>query len=447
MRTVPHFLQRLLDVALNQAKPSSCLPNYLDEIRQVEPLPRRILVLGAGKASAEMARVVEEHWAGSEWGQRLTGLVLTRDGHSAACRQIEIVEASHPVPDARGQQTAQRILELASSATEDDLVLFLVSGGGSALLALPAPGLTLKDKQEVNRALLQSGATIGEMNCVRKHLSAIKGGRLAAAIHPARLWTLAISDVPGDDLSVIASGPTVLDPSTFADALEILQRYQIQAPSAVQAHLERGAEETPKPNDPSFRAGQTRLIATPQQMLEAVAGEARKMGIQPWILSDRMEGEAREVAKVQAAIVQQVLDHSQPLAPPVLLLSGGETTVTVRGNGKGGRNTEFMLSLLQALQENLSITAMAVDTDGVDGTENNAGAWIDSQSWSLAQQLGLRPLKYLGNNDAYTFFSKLEQLIVTGPTLTNVNDFRAILVGVLPAENYGAETGESLEFE
>ncbi|MEC8360248.1 MAG: glycerate kinase, partial [SAR324 cluster bacterium] len=381
-----------------------------------------------GKASAEMANALEDHWKGTIWGAKLSGLVLTRYGYGVPCKSIEIVEAAHPVPDEIGQITAQRILNLAESATNRDLVICLISGGGSALLALPGKGLTLQDKQALNRSLLQSGATIGEMNCVRKHLSAIKGGRLAQAVQPARLWTLAISDVPGDDLSVIASGPTVPDPTTFRDALEILRRYQIQPTPAIQSILEAAEKETPKPGEDIFSRNKVRLVATPQLMLEAAGKEAEKSGITPIILSDRIEGEAREVAKVHAAIAKQIKHRDQPINSPALILSGGETTVTVRGNGMGGRNTEFILSLLEALQGEEGISAIAVDTDGIDGTEDNAGAWIDQNSFHKAKRLKLKANDFLDNNDAYSFFQQLDQLVLTGPTMTNVNDFRAIFV-------------------
>ena len=428
MSSLPEILDQTLKAAIQRSQPKICLPGYLKEIQQTEKLPEQIIVLGAGKASAEMANALECHWQGTDWGANLCGLVLTRYGYGVHCNSIEIVEASHPVPDEIGQITAQRILNLAKTATDRDLVICLISGGGSALLALPAKGLTLQDKQALNRSLLYSGATIGEMNCVRKHLSSIKGGRLAGAVQPARLWTLAISDVPGDDLSVIASGPTVPDPTTFADALEILRRYQIQPTPAIQALLEAAEEETPKPRENIFSRNQVRLVATPQLMLEAAAKEAEKFGITPIILSDRIEGEAREVAKVHAAIAKQIKHRDQPLNAPAMILSGGETTVTVRGNGKGGRNAEFILSLLEALQGEEGISAIAVDTDGIDGTEDNAGAWIDQRSLLKAKQLNLKPNDFLANNDAYSFFQQLDQLVLTGPTMTNVNDFRAIFV-------------------
>ena len=428
MSSLPEILDQTLKAAIQRSQPKICLPGYLKEIQQTEKLPEQIIVLGAGKASAEMANALECHWQGTDWGANLCGLVLTRYGYGVHCNSIEIVEASHPVPDEIGQITAQRILNLAKTATDRDLVICLISGGGSALLALPAKGLTLQDKQALNRSLLHSGATIGEINCVRKHLSSIKGGRLAGAVQPARLWTLAISDVPGDDLSVIASGPTVPDPTTFADALEILRRYQIQPTPAIQALLEAAEEETPKPRENIFSRNQVRLVATPQLMLEAAAKEAEKFGITPIILSDRIEGEAREVAKVHAAIAKQIKHRDQPLNAPAMILSGGETTVTVRGNGKGGRNAEFILSLLEALQVEEGISAIAVDTDGIDGTEDNAGAWIDQRSLLKAKQLNLKPNDFLANNDAYSFFQQLDQLVLTGPTMTNVNDFRAIFV-------------------
>ena len=428
MSSLPEILDQTLKAALQRSQPQICLPRYLKEIQETEKLPERIIVLGAGKASAEMANALECHWQETDWGEKLTGLVLTRYGYGVPCTSIEIVEAAHPVPDEIGQITAQRILNLAESATDQDLVICLISGGGSALLALPGKGLTLQDKQALNRSLLQSGATIGEMNCVRKHLSAIKGGRLAQAVQPARLWTLAISDVPGDDLSVIASGPTVPDPTTFRDALEILRRYQIQPTPAIQSILEAAEKETPKPGEDIFSRNKVRLVATPQLMLEAAGKEAEKSGITPIILSDRIEGEAREVAKVHAAIAKQIKHRDQPINSPALILSGGETTVTVRGNGKGGRNTEFILSLLEALQGEEGISAIAVDTDGIDGTEDNAGAWIDQNSFLKAKRLKLKANDFLDNNDAYSFFQQLEQLVLTGPTMTNVNDFRAIFV-------------------
>jgi glycerate 2-kinase len=412
------LLRELLEAALEAARPAQGILPHLPP-----PPPGRTIVLGAGKAAAAMAQAVERHMAG-----RLQGLVVTRYGHGAPCARIEVVEAAHPVPDAAGQDAARRILELAAGAGPDDLVLCLISGGASALLALPAPGLTLDDKQAVNRALLASGADIGQMNVVRKHLSAIKGGRLAAAAHPARVVSLLISDVPGDDPAVIGSGPTVPDPSTFKDAEAILARYRIEAPAKVVEHLRAAADETPKPADPRLEGIETVLIARPQASLEAAAAMARQRGLEPVILGDAIEGEAREVAKVMAAIALQVRRHGQPVAPPCVLLSGGETTVTVRGHGRGGRNAEFLLALAVQLNGAPGISALAADTDGIDGSEDNAGAMITPDTLARAEALGLDAKARLADNDGYGFFSALEDLVVTGPTLTNVNDFRAILV-------------------
>ncbi|MDJ1157069.1 glycerate kinase [Chelatococcus sp. SYSU_G07232] len=387
------------------------------------PPKGRTVVAGAGKAAAAMARAVERRWTGP-----LSGLVVTRYGHGAATEHIEVVEAAHPVPDDTGHRTAERILALAGDLGPDDLLLCLVSGGGSALLALPAPGISLADKQAVSRALLKSGADIAEMNCVRKHLSAIKGGRLAAAAHPARVVNLVVSDVPGDDPAVIASGPTVADPTTFAEARAILARYGIDPPPSVRAHLEAAWEETPKPGDPRLARVETRIIARAQDALEAAAAIARGEGVTPLILGDAIEGEAREVARVAGGIALQTARHGQPLPAPAVLLSGGETTVTVRGRGRGGRNAEFLLSLAVALGGHPAIHAIACDTDGIDGSEDNAGALLFPDSLARAAKLGLDPRGMLADNDGYGFFSALGDLVVTGPTLTNVNDFRAILV-------------------
>jgi glycerate 2-kinase len=412
------LLRELLEAALEAARPTQGILPHLPP-----PPPGRTIVLGAGKAAAAMAQAVERHMAG-----RLEGLVVTRYGHSTPCARIEVVEAAHPVPDAAGQDAARRILELAAGTGPDDLVLCLISGGASALLALPAPGLTLEDKRAINRALLASGADIGQMNVVRKHLSAIKGGRLAAAAHPARVVSLLISDVPGDEPAVIGSGPTVPDPSTFEDAEAILARYRIEAPARVVEHLRAAADETPKPGDPRLAGIETVLIARPQASLEAAAALARQRGLEPVILGDAIEGEAREVAKVLAAIALQVRRHHQPAAPPCVLLSGGETTVTVRGHGRGGRNAEFLLALAVQLNGAPGISALAADTDGIDGSEDNAGAMITPDTLARAEALGLDAKARLADNDGYGFFSALEDLVVTGPTLTNVNDFRAILV-------------------
>ena len=412
------FLRRLFETALGAADPARHVPPHLPA-----PPKGRTIVVGAGKAAAKMARAVEDHWSGP-----LTGLVVTRYGHGVPCERIEVVEAAHPVPDAAGQRAAARILETVQGASAGDLVLCLISGGGSALLALPAPGLTLDDKRAVNRALLKSGANIAEMNCVRKHLSAIKGGRLAAAAAPARVVSLLISDVPGDDPAVIASGPTVADPTTFADALAVLEKYGITEPAAAVEHLRVARDETPKPGDPRLARIETRIIARPQDALEAAATAARQVGITPIILGDSIEGEAREVALVHAGIARQVRRHGQPAAAPAVLLSGGETTVTVRGRGRGGRNAEFLLALAVALNGEPGIHAVAGDTDGIDGTEDNAGALLDPTSLARGAALGIDAKEALADNDGYGFFAALGDLIVTGPTRTNVNDFRAILI-------------------
>jgi hydroxypyruvate reductase len=412
------LLRNMFEAAVGAALPAKCLPPHLP------PRPKgRTIAVGAGKASGAMAKAVEDHWQGP-----LEGLVVTRYGHGVPCQRIEVVEASHPVPDAAGQEAAKRILALVKGLTADDLVLCLISGGGSALLALPADGVTLTDKQTINKALLKSGATISEMNCVRRHLSAIKGGRLAAAAAPARVVTLMISDVPGDDPCVIASGPTVADPTTSADALAILQKYAIGIPENVRAYLSSPASETLKPGDPRLAGVTNVMIATPQMSLEAAADIARKAGITPVILANDIEGEARDVALVHAAIARQVHGFGQPAAPPCVLISGGETTVTVRGSGRGGRNAEFLLALGLALNGHPGIYAFAGDTDGIDGTEDNAGALLAPDSLARAAAAGASAKAMLANNDGYGFFSAIGDLVVTGPTLTNVNDFRAILI-------------------
>ena len=412
------LLMSLFRAAVEAADPMQIVPPHLPA-----PPRGRTLVIGAGKASAQMARAVELNWPGP-----LEGLVVTRYGYKVPTERIEIVEAAHPVPDRAGLDAATRILQLVRGLTADDLVLCLISGGGSSLLPLPASGLTLADKQLVNRTLLRSGATISEMNCVRKHLSAIKGGRLGAACAPARVVTLLISDVPGDDPSVIASGPTVPDPTTCADALAILQKYSISEPAAALEHLRRGQDETPKPGDPRLVGAEAILIGTPQASLEAAAELAQAAAVTPLILGDAIEGEARDVALVHAAIARQVAAHGQPARAPCVLLSGGETTVTIRGKGRGGRNAEFLLALTIALGGHARVHAIACDTDGIDGTEDNAGAIAGPDSLQRAAALELRAKDFLADNDGYTFFSRLGDLVVTGPTLTNVNDFRAILI-------------------
>jgi hydroxypyruvate reductase len=408
----------MFDAAIASAQPALCIPPHLPAAP-----PGRVIVIGAGKASAAMAQAVERNWRGE-----LSGLVVTRYGYAVPCRQIEIVEAAHPVPDAAGMHAAMRMLELVAHLHEDDLVLCLISGGGSALLPLPAKGLTLDMKQNVSRALLASGAAISEINCVRRHLSAIKGGRLAAACHPARVLTLLISDVPGDRPVDIASGPTVADPTTSADALNIVRRYGIALPQAVLELLESGRGESVKPGDPRLARASARNIATPQMALEAAAAVARDAGMAVHILSDAIEGEARDVGKVLAGIALQVAERNQPFAAPCILLSGGETTVTVRGTGRGGRNVEFLLSLCIALDGHPRIHALAGDTDGVDGQEEIAGACMAPDTLARAYQHGLRPKDMLANNDGHGFFSALGDSVITGPTLTNVNDFRAVLI-------------------
>jgi len=412
------LLRRMFDAAIAAAQPALCLADHL-------PLPPkgRTIVIGAGKASASMARALEDHWDGP-----LEGLVVTRYGYEVPCRRIEIVQAAHPVPDAAGLHAAERIRDKVGGLSADDLVIALISGGGSSLLVAPAPGLTLADKQSVNKALLASGATITEMNCVRRHLSGIKGGRLAAACHPARLVTLLISDVPGDDPIDIASGPTVGDPTTCADALRIIGRYRIDVPEAVRNLLQSGAGETVKPHDARLRGIETRMITAPQIALEAAASVARAAGLTPYILGDSLEGEARDLGKAMAGIARQVIVHGQPFAAPCVLLSGGETTVTLKGKGRGGRNVEFLLSLAVGLDGLPGVHALAGDTDGVDGAEEIAGAVLAPDTLKRAWVLGINPRARLDDNDGHGFFQSLGDSVITGPTLTNVNDFRAIVI-------------------
>lgn len=414
------FLRKLYFSALDAVSAEKCLPVFLPD----PPTHGRTFVIGAGKGAAEMARVVEQHWP----GEIAAGLVVTRYGHGAPCQRIEVVEASHPVPDEAGQRAARRMLDLVSDLTENDLVLCLISGGGSALLALPAAGITLADKQAINQALLKSGATISEINCVRKHLSAIKGGRLALACAPARVVTLMISDVPGDDPCIIASGPTLPDASTCSDALQILHKYGIQIPSTMAQHLSSGAGETPKPGDPRFSGHRHHIITTAQTALQAAADVAIAAGIPAHILSDSIEGEARDIGIMHGALALQVAGRGQPFTAPCVIISGGETSVTLRGSGRGGRNTEFLLSLTATLAGHPRIHAIACDTDGIDGSEDNAGAICRPDSLARAVALGVNPRAMLDNNDGYGFFSALNDLVVTGPSRTNVNDFRAILI-------------------
>ena len=429
------FLRQLFDAAVTRALPLENTPAFLPAAPK-----GRTLVLGAGKAAGAMAHAVEALWPQDA---PLSGMVVTRYGHTpqrpeGIAPRLKVVEASHPVPDAAGLAAAEEILALTKGLTKDDLVLFLISGGGSALLTLPAEGLSLAEKQSINQGLLKSGANIGEMNCVRKHLSRIKGGRLAAACAPAKVVTLAISDVPGDDPSVIASGPTVPDVTTCQDALDILQRYNIEISVAVKQALESGAWESPKPGDAMFANTSVHLIATPQQSLMAAAALAESKGLRAYVLSDEIEGESREVGKVHAALARASAHGKSPFVKPCVILSGGETTVTVRNNaskggakpreGRGGRAGEFCMGLAQGLQAQAGVWALAADTDGIDGVEDNAGAMVTPDTLLRAQQAGVNLDEHLGCNDAYGYFQALNDLVFSGPTHTNVNDFRAILV-------------------
>ncbi|KUM03643.1 glycerate kinase [Chromobacterium subtsugae] len=410
-------LRRLFDAAVASALPKR-LVDHLPP-----PTKGRTVVVGAGKAAAAMARELERAWPGE-----LSGVVATRYGHAVATERIAVLEAAHPVPDKAGCAAAQRILEAVSGLTADDLVICLLSGGGSALLTLPADGVSLADKQEVSRQLLACGAGIDEMNAVRKHLSAIKGGRLALACAPAKLVTLAISDVVGDDPAVIASGPTEADPSTYADARAVVAKYGLTLPPAATALLAAEPDETPAPGDARLAHAEYRLIATPQLALRAAAAEAKRLGLNVLLLGDSIEGEAREAAKVHAGIARQIAAHGSPVARPALILSGGETTVTLKGKGRGGRNSEFLLSLAIALNGLPGVYALAADTDGIDGSEDNAGAFISPDTLARAAALGVDAGARLADNDGYGFFAALGDLLVTGPTHTNVNDFRAILL-------------------
>jgi hydroxypyruvate reductase len=428
------LLLALFRHAVDRALPARTLAAHLPP--PPDPARGRTVVIGAGKAGGSMAAALEASWPADA---PLTGLVVTRYGHvppdaRAQPRRIEVVEAAHPVPDEAGHRAAARMLEQVQGLGPDDLVIALVSGGGSALLSLPAPGLSLHDKQSINQALLASGAAIDDMNCLRKHLSAIKGGRLAQRAAPARMRSLLISDVPGDDPSVIASGPTMPDATCCADALAICRRYGIALPPAARAGLESGAFETPKPGDACFDGHDWRLIATPQLSLQAAADAARAAGLAAHILSDEIEGESREVGKVHAALARAVARRGQPFERPCVILSGGETTVTLRpraegaAKGRGGRASEFLLGCALALQGQAGVYALAADTDGIDGIEDNAGAMLTPDTLARAAALRLNPARHLDANDAYGFFSALGDLVHTGPTYTNVNDFRALLV-------------------
>lgn len=420
-------LRRMFEAAVAAAQPALAVPKHLPEAPK-----GRLVVVGAGKASAAMAQAFEQAWKSKAsecgWQGEVSGLVVTRHGYAEPCERIEIVEAAHPVPNDAGMKAARRILNLVSELSENDLVVCLISGGGSALMPLPLDGITLKDKQAVNKALLKSGATIAEMNCVRRHLSQIKGGRLAAACHPAKVLTLLISDVPGDNLADIASGPTVGDRTTCSDALAIIKRYGINIPASVQEALESGRGESIKPDDARLSDIETRIVAGPQLALQAAGRIAEAAGYPVHVLSDAIEGEAKDVGKVLAAIALQVVRHDQPFEAPSVLLSGGETTVTVRGEGRGGRNVEFLLSLAIALERAAGIYALAADTDGVDGLDEIAGAVIGPDTLERAWALGINPQAALTANDGHVFFQALGDQVITGPTRTNVNDFRAILI-------------------
>ncbi len=429
------FLEYLYQAAVTRALPLENTAAFLPAPPTRESGGRTI-VIGAGKAGGSMAQAVEALWPADA---PLEGLVVTRYHHipprpAGLKQRIEIVEAAHPVPDAAGLGAAQRILAMVQGLNKNDLVLCLISGGGSALLTLPAEGLSLEEKQRINKALLNSGANISEMNCVRKHLSRIKGGRLAAACAPARVVTLTISDVPGDDPSIIASGPTVPDATSCADALAVLKRYNIEVPAALLAQLDKGELETPKPGDAVFNGHEVHMIATPQQSLEAAAAAARAAGVEAHILSDEIEGESREVGKVHAALARAVAHRGQPFARPCVILSGGETTVTVRplplgaSKGRGGRAGEFCMGLALALQGQPGVHALAADTDGIDGVEDNAGAYVAPDTVQRAIAKGMKLEQYLDRNDAYGYFEPLGGLVITGPTHTNVNDFRAMLI-------------------
>jgi hydroxypyruvate reductase len=412
------FLTGLFYEAVAAAHPSRVVS------RNLPPHPRgRTVVIGAGKAAGAMAKAVEDNW----WGP-LSGLVITRYEHGADCRSIEVVEAGHPVPDAAGQQAALRMLGLVNGLTPDDLVLCLISGGGSSLLTMPAAGISLEDKQTVTRALLKSGAPISQINCVRKHLSAIKGGRLALAAAPASIVTLIISDIPGDNPATVASGPTVPDPTTRRDALGILVNHSIDVPDSVRRWLDDPQSETPKPGDPGFERVQNRIIATADDALKAAAHAAELAKVRPVMLGGAIQGEARDVAREHARLALKCMRRGDPARPPCVLLSGGETTVTVAGGGRGGRNAEYLLALALELNGISGHAALACDTDGIDGTERNAGAIIEADTLERARDKEMSPEDALARNDAYGFFQGLGDLVTTGPTRTNVNDFRAILL-------------------
>lgn len=412
------FLETLFTSAVAAADPERVIAANLPE----RPKGRTVVV-GAGKGAAQMAAAFERHWDGP-----LSGVVVTRYGYAAPCKRIEVLEASHPLPDENGLQAAKRLLAEVSGLTEDDLVVALVCGGGSALLPAPPSGLTLEDEIAVNRALLASGAPISAMNAVRKHVSLIKGGRLAAAAYPAKVVSLIVSDIPGDDPALVASGPTLPDVSNREDALTLVERYDLQLPATVMAWLKNPESAAPLPDDPRFARNEVRLIASASVSLEAAAAQAQAAGIEAIILSDAIEGEARDVGRVHAAIAREVAGRGRPFTKPVVVLSGGETTVTIRGKGKGGRNSEFLLALALGIDGAKGVSALAADTDGIDGSEDNAGAFADDTTIArlVAQRIDAAAL--LQKNDSWSAFDALGDLFKPGPTGTNVNDFRAILV-------------------
>jgi hydroxypyruvate reductase len=412
------LLEQMFHAAVAQAQPALAVAQNLPS------RPRgRTVVIGAGKASAQMARAFELAWEGP-----ISGLVVTRYGYAEPCERIEIVEAAHPVPDEAGFLAARRIMETVSGLGPDDLVVALISGGGSSLLPAPAPGLTLNDEQAINRALLASGAPIAVMNLIRNQFSTIKGGRLAARCTPARVATLVVSDVPGDDPALVASGPTIPLSGTRSLARKYVSLYRIELPASAQALLAGEDNPAPLAGNAVLARNSVRTIASAALSLEAAATLARSRGIEAAILSDSIEGEARDVAQVHAAIAKEILTRNRPFAKPVVLLSGGETTVTLRGQGRGGRNGEFLLALAIAIDGAEGISALAADTDGIDGSEDNAGAFVDGGTATRLRHAGIDPLAALANNDAYTAFRTIGDLLVTGPTGTNVNDFRAIIV-------------------
>ena len=416
-------LRGLFACALEAANPLFCVPAHLPDI----PLEGRVVVVGAGKASAAMAQAVETEARRGGWLSRLEGLVVTRYQHGVACERIEIVEAAHPVPDAAGEKAARRVLDMASELGVDDTLICLMSGGGSALLALPVDGVSAEEKAAINRALLRSGAPIDQMNCVRKHISAIKGGRLAAAAHPARVVTLMISDVPFDDPSVIASGPTVPDPTTVDGARTVLERYKIEIPESVQRALDGEGGETPKPGDPIFDTVANQIVCKPADMLEAVQWRAVEMGFYVISLGADLQGESRYLGREHGKMARKYQSERQDTRS-ILILSGGETTVTVRGHGRGGRNAEYALGLALELDGAAGIYGIACDTDGIDGVEDNAGVVVDPDTILRARACGIGIQETLDRNDAYGLFSAIDGLVMTGPTRTNVNDFRAILI-------------------